>query len=143
MADEVPLAERLRAGYSVWNETGDISGILAELDPDAELVVPDAGPEGAMVFRGHDGIAKWAQGLGDAWRHVKFEPVEVESDPSGRRALVMVKVITRGRASDLYLEGTEAHVLTLGPSGKIARLVGFNDLDRARAAFEAEDTGLS
>jgi ketosteroid isomerase-like protein len=137
MSDESALIERLRAGYSVWNRTGDVSGILAELDPDVELVVSMGGPEGTIAFRGHDGISEWARGMGDVWRDIRFEPLEVESDPAGRRALVKVRVTTRGRASDLGLEGMEAHVVTIGPNGKVARLQGFTDLDHARAAFRA------
>jgi hypothetical protein len=131
------LAERLRAGYSAWNETGNVGSLPTELDPDVELVVSMGGPEGTLRFRGHEGIAEWARGMGDIWREVNFEPLEIESDDGRGRALVVVKVSTRGRASDMGLEGMEAHVLTLGPSGKVSRMQGFNDLDQARAAFEA------
>ena len=137
MTDEPTLGERLRAGYAAFNETGDPSGILAELDPDVELVVSMGGPEGTVAFRGHDGIAEWARDMGDVWRDIRFEPLEVESDPAGRRALVVVRVHTRGRASDLGLDAMEAHVVTTGPNGKVTRLLGFTDLDRARAAFRA------
>ena len=102
-----------------------------------ELVVSMGGPEGTIAFRGHDGIAEWAREMGDVWRDIRFEPLEVESDPAGRRALVVVRVSTRGRASDLGLEGMEAHVVTIGPDGKVTRLQGFTDLDQARAAFRA------
>jgi ketosteroid isomerase-like protein len=137
MSDEPSLGERLRAGYAAFNETGDPNAILAELDPDVELVVSMGGPEGTVTFRGHDGISEWAREMGDVWRDIRFEPLAVESDPSGRRALVVVKVSTRGRASDLGLEAMEAHVVTLGPNGKVTRLQGFTDLDQARAAFRA------
>ena len=42
-------------------------------------------------------------------------------EKTAQRALVVVRVSTRGRASDLGLERMEAHVLVLGPSGKVAR----------------------
>ena len=130
------LVQRLRAGYSVWNETGDVSGLLAELDPDVEVVISMGGPEGTIAFRGHEGIAKWATDMGDVWRDLTFEPLEIESDEARGRALVIVRVSTVGRASDLGLEAREAHVLTLGPNGKVARMQGFNDLGEARAVFE-------
>jgi ketosteroid isomerase-like protein len=136
-SDETSPAERLRAGYAAFNETGDPSGILAELDPDVELVVSMGGPEGTVAFRGHDGIAEWARGMRDVWRDIRFEPLELESDPAGRRVLVKVRVSTRGRASDLGLEAMEAHVVTIGRDGKVTRLQGFTDLDQARAAFRA------
>lgn len=95
------------------------------------------GPEGTITFRGHDGISEWAREMGDVWRDISFEPLEVDFDPAGRRALVVVRVSTRGRASDLGLEAMEAHVVTIGPDGKVTRLQGFTDLDQARAAFGA------
>lgn len=137
MSDETSLAQRLRAGYAAFNETGDPSAVLAELDPDVELVVSMGGPEGTITFRGHDGISEWAREMGDVWRDISFEPLEVDFDPAGRRALVVVRVSTRGRASDLGLEAMEAHVVTIGPDGKVTRLQGFTDLDQARAAFRA------
>ena len=137
MSDETSLAERLRAGYAAFNKTGDPAAILAELDPHVGLVVSMGGPEGTVAFRGHDGISEWAREMGDVWRDIRFDPLEVESDPAGRRALVVVRVSTRGRASDLGLEGMEAHVVTIGPNGKVTRLQGFTDLDQARAAFRA------
>ena len=77
------------------------------------------GPEGRLTFRGHEGIAEWAKGLGDAWRDITFEPLEIERDEAGRRALVLVRVRTRGRASDMGLERMEAHVVDAGTSGKV------------------------
>ena len=137
MAADNALVQRLRDGYAVFNDTGDVSGILAELDPDVEMVLFMGGPEWTMAFRGHDGIAQWAKGMDDVWRDITFEPLEIESDQTGRRALVVARVSTRGRASDLGLERMEAHVLALGPSGKVARIQAFTDLKAARAAFEA------
>ena len=137
MAADNSLVQRLRDGYAVFNDGGDVSGILAELDPDVEMVLLMGGPEGTMAFRGHDGIAQWAKGMGDVWRDITFEPLEIEIDQTGRRALVVARVSTRGRASDLGLERMEAHVVALGPSGKVARIQAFTDLEEARAAFEA------
>ena len=135
------IVQRVRAGYAAFND-GNLSGVLEELDPDVEMVLSMGGPEGTMTFRGHKGIAQWATALDDAWRNITFEPLEIESDAVGRRALAVVRVSTRGRASDVGLERTEAHVLSLGPTGQVMRLVGFTDLDEARAVFEAADPGL-
>jgi ketosteroid isomerase-like protein len=135
------IVERLRAGYAAFND-GNVTGILEELDPEVEMVLSMGGPEGTMTFRGHQGIAEWADGMGDVWRDITFEPLEIESDETGRRALAVVRVSTRGRASDVGLERMEAHVLALGPSGKVRRLQGFTDLEQARAAFEAPEPGL-
>jgi len=142
MSDETSLAGRLRAGYAAFNETGDPGGILAELDPDVELVVSERGPEGAIVFQGHAGVTEWARGMGDVWRNLTFEPLEIESDATGQRALVVVRVSTRGRSSDVGVEATEAHVLTLGPKGKVSRIQAFHDLEQARAALGPPDPGL-
>jgi ketosteroid isomerase-like protein len=138
---EESLDERLRAGYQAFND-GRVNGILPELEPDVEMVISMGGPEGTTVFRGHAGMAEWAREMGDVWRDIQFEPLEVEVEPSGRRALAVVRVSTRGRASDMGLEGTEGHVVTLGPAGKVSRLEGFRDLDLARAAFEGPSPGL-
>lgn len=135
------LDGRLRAGYEAFNG-GRVSGILPELEPDVEIVISMGGPEGTTVFHGHAGIAEWAREMGDVWRDIQFEPLEVEVEPSGRRALAVVRVSTRGRASDIGLEGMEGHVVTLGPAGKVTRLEGFRDLDLARAAFEGSAPGL-
>ena len=111
---EESLDERLRAGYAAFND-GRVSGILAELEPDVEMVVSMGGPEGTTRVPRARRHGEWAREMGDVWRDIKFEPLEVEVDPAGRRALVVVRVSTRGRASDMGLEGMEAHVVTLGP----------------------------
>ena len=64
MSDETSLAQRLRAGYAAFNETGDPSAVLAELDPDVELVVSMGGPRRHVTFRGHDGISELGPGNG-------------------------------------------------------------------------------
>jgi ketosteroid isomerase-like protein len=135
------IVQRLRAGYAAFND-GNVSGALGELDPEVEMVLSMGGPEGTLTFRGHEGIVEWATALGDAWRDITFEPLEIESDAAGQRALAVVRVSTRGRASDMGLERTEAHVVALGPTGKVTRLQGFTDLEQARAAFEAAGPGL-
>jgi ketosteroid isomerase-like protein len=135
------IVQRLRAGYAAFND-GNVSEMLEELDPEVEMVLSMGGPEGTLTFRGHEGIADWATALGDAWRDVTFEPLEIECDTAGRRALAVVRVRTRGRTSDMGLERMEAHVVVLGPTGKVTRLQGFTDLDEARAAFEASEPGL-
>jgi ketosteroid isomerase-like protein len=137
-----PEVERLRAGYAVWNDTGDVSGLLAELDPEVEIVLPDRAPEGPLAFHGHEGAAEWARGMGEVWRDLRFEPLEIEARPADRRALVVVRVTTTGRASDMGLEGTEAHVVTFGADGKVTRIQGHVDVDAARAVFEGADPGL-
>jgi uncharacterized protein len=138
---EGSLEGRLRAGYAAFND-GRVNEILPELEPDVEMVISMGGPEGTTAFHGHAGIAEWAREMGDVWRDIRFEPLEVEVEPGGRRALVIVRVSTRGRTSDLGLEGIESHVVTVGPAGKVARLEGFRDLDHARASFEASVPGL-
>jgi ketosteroid isomerase-like protein len=142
MTDDSPEIQRLRAGYAVWNETGDVSGLLAELDPDVEIVLPDRGPEGAFAFHGYDGAAEWARGMNDVWRNLRFEPVTIETRPEEGRALVVVRIKTTGRSSEMGLEGTEAHVVTFGTDGRVTRIQGYVDVDAARAVFEGADPGL-
>ena len=135
-ADTSPEA-RLRAGYAAWNERGELGEVLAWIDPGVELVMSERGPEGALAFRGHDGIAEWVRGMGDVWREITFEPVEIRVDEARGRVLAVVRVSTTGRSSDVGLEAIEGHVFTLGPDGTVVRIQAFNDLEQARAAFEA------
>jgi hypothetical protein len=137
MAGDDSLEARLRAGYAAWNESRELSDVIAWIDPAVELIMSERGPEGALAFRGHEGIAEWVRGMGDVWREITFEPVEVRLDEPHRRALAIVRVTTTGRSSDVGLEATEGHVYDLGPDGRVVRIQAFDDVERARAAFEA------
>ena len=144
MSDETSLARAAPAGYAAFNETGDPSGILAELDPDVELVVSMGGPEGTLAFRGHDGIAEWAREMGDVWRDITFEPLEVESDPAGRAGTRGGEgQHAEGRASDLGLEGMEsARGHDLGRMGRSRDCRGSPTSMRREPPSRAPDPGL-
>jgi ketosteroid isomerase-like protein len=94
---------------------GDLEQAVSVLHSDAEIVdtdIPDAGS-----YRGHDGYARWVAHWGESWSGWSMEDLDYAEAPDRR-----VLVLTRG----------DALVCTVR-DGKIARIVYYNDQDRARA----------
>jgi ketosteroid isomerase-like protein len=130
------VIERLRAGYEVLNRDGDFSAILDEFDPDVELQQSAEGPEGLIVYRGRDGLARWLAGMSSAWEEISYELLDFEQEAN--QVLAVVRMSMRGRTSELKLEQTIAHMFTLGENDKVIRVEGFFDPDKARAALKSE-----
>jgi ketosteroid isomerase-like protein len=114
---------------------GEIEAWLQDLTEDIELhEVPEI-PDSA-VYRGHEGIRKWAEGVLELVESWQWTPEEIlhESDDV---LVVRVRVEFVGRGSEVPVEQTVFHVLRYRDE-KCAVIQGFL---REPAALEA--AGLS
>jgi ketosteroid isomerase-like protein len=127
------LIRRLRSAYAALSRDGDFSAILDEFDPDVELRQSGESPEGLIVHRGYEGLAKWREDMSSAWDEVNYSPLEL--DQADNLVLVVVQRSVKGRTTKLRLEQTVAHIFTLGDNGKVVRIDAFLDPDKARNAF--------
>ncbi len=127
--------QRLIEGFNRRDD--DWQSVLAELDRDVEIEDRDISLD-TDLYRGHDGVRKWASVWGDAWESWRIEGVEVR--PVGDdRAIAFFLVLCKGRGSGIELSRHDAIVCTLR-EGKIAELVYYNELQMDDAL---EAAGLS
>ena len=89
------LIERLRAGYEALNRDGDFRAILDEFDSDIELQQSSEGPEGLIVYRGREGLARWLEEMANAWDEITYELLELEQAED--RVLAVVRMKMKGR----------------------------------------------
>jgi len=88
-----------------------------------------AGEEG--VFRGHEGIRRWWQGMADSWKDWESEVHEVHK--AGDQVLIACTVRAEGRLSGAAIEAPYFQVTTIR-DGKIFASRDFSDRDRALEA---------
>lgn len=88
-----------------------------------------AGEEG--VFRGHDGIRRWWQGMSDSWRDWESEVHDVHD--AGDHVLIVCTVRAEGRLSGAAIEARFFQVATVR-DGRIFASRDFSDRDRALEA---------
>jgi uncharacterized protein len=81
------------------------------LDEEFETRLPDDYPEGEPVFRGREGLARYAAMLRDAWSEWRFEPERFID--AGDRVVVFQRVVATGRASGAPIELTSTQVVTV------------------------------
>lgn len=67
--------EIARAAYAAIN-LGDLEGFLALIDPDVEFLSLVAEVEG-RVYRGHDGVREWWEGVANALGGLRFDVQEI------------------------------------------------------------------
>jgi ketosteroid isomerase-like protein len=139
MPDEPPtpdLAELLRLGYEA-SSRGDLDTVMGLYDPDAVWEVRGLGARFEGVAQIRCFIEDW-RGAYEDWSLVAEEIVDL-----GNGAALVVAVQTgRPFASSGHVRYRFAQVITLH-DGVIVRVVGYNDIDQARAAAErlAESRG--
>jgi ketosteroid isomerase-like protein len=108
---------------------GPADRLLRELvDERFELHMPATYPEGAQVFRGHEGLKRWVAKTREVWDEWRFE-VERYLD-AGDRVIALVHVVAEGGLSGVHLERDTAHIWSLA-DGKVIRCEVY--LDRAEA----------
>jgi ketosteroid isomerase-like protein len=81
------------------------------LDEEYEVRLPADYPEGEPIFRGREGLVRFAAMLRDAWSEWRFEPEH--SIDAGDRVVVFMRVVAKGRESEVPIERTSTQVVTV------------------------------
>jgi ketosteroid isomerase-like protein len=131
MTEKVEIANR---DYEFVSR-GDIEAWLQDLTEDVELRELPEIPDSA-VYRGHDGVRKWAAGVQELVESWHWTPEEIvhESDDI---LVVRVRVDLTGRGSQVPIAQIVFHVLRFR-DGKARAIEGFLSED---AALEAAGAG--
>jgi ketosteroid isomerase-like protein len=124
--------QTIRAGVAALNR-GDVEGVAATLDPAVELVPLRALLDGS-VYRGHDGVRRWLDDMGEDWSRFEIELDEVRELSPGCM-LVEATMRLRGR-SGVALDSPAAWLCEMR-SGRVRRIQFFADADAARVAAGA------
>ena len=120
--------ETLRRGYDALN-SGDLSVVLALLDPDIEWHEPAPSPD-AGTYRGRDSFERFARSWLDGFDSLRVEREQVvERDDD---LLAVVRQTGTGRASGLRVEARLAHVWTVA-NGRAVRWEAIPDAEAALA----------
>ena len=113
---------------------GDVSGAIAELDPEIEFEdtdVPDVD-----VGRGHEAFRGWVAQWGESWASWRFEDVVIR--PAGdESAVALFRMIAAGGSSGIEL-GRDDAVVAKFRDGRVVNLVYYNDQATALTAAGLE-----
>jgi ketosteroid isomerase-like protein len=101
---------------------GDIETWLQDLTEDVELHELPEIPDSA-VYRGHDGVRKWAAGVQELVESWHWTPEEILHE-SGDTLLVRVRIDLVGRGSEIPIVQILFHVLRFR-DGKASAIQGF------------------
>jgi ketosteroid isomerase-like protein len=95
------LLDRIRAGYSAWNED-DLDKTLAFLADDVEWLTSASFPGTRPVYRGHEGFKEFWGHLHEPWEDVH---VEIESyTREGEVAILRIRFHGTGKASGVSVD---------------------------------------
>ncbi len=107
---------------------GDIDGVLALIDSDAELHSAIIGGAEGSVYRGHDGFRKWFAESTASFEQLETQLTEFRTVDD--RVIAFGRIHARGRESGLELDSETGWVFTVR-GGKVVKAEGF--LSRADA----------
>jgi uncharacterized protein len=120
--------ETLRRGYDALN-SGDLSVVLALLDPDIEWHEPAPSPD-VGTHRGRDSAERFVRSWLESFDSFRVEPEQVlERDDD---LVAVVRQTGTGRASGLRVEARLAHVWTVA-NGRAVRCEAIPDAEAALA----------
>jgi uncharacterized protein len=120
--------ETRRRGYDALNG-GDLSVVLALLDPDIEWHEPAPSPD-AGTHRGRDSFERFVRSWLESFDSLRVEPEQVvERDDD---LVAVVRQTGTGRASGLRVEARLAHVWTVA-NGRAVRWEAIPDAEAALA----------
>lgn len=95
------MLERIRAGYSTWNE-GDLERTLEFLSPDVEWHTSASFPGTKPVYYGHDGFREFWEHLHEPWENVR---VEIENyTREGEVAILRIRFHGTSKASGVSVD---------------------------------------
>ncbi|MGH2980222.1 MAG: nuclear transport factor 2 family protein [Solirubrobacterales bacterium] len=123
--------ETIRDAIAALNR-GDVDGIAAALDPDVELVPLRAVLDGS-VYRGHDGMRRWLEDMGEDWTQFELGLEDVRVLDSGR---VLVQATMRLRGQSGVALSSPAAWLCEMRAGRVSRIRFYADSAAALAADE-------
>ena len=118
--------ERLKRGYDALNR-GDLSVVLALLDPDIEWHEPPFSPH-AGAHRGRASFESFLRGWLESFEGFRVEPEQVVE--RGDDLVAVVRQTGTGRASGLAVETRLAHVWTV-EDGRAVRWEAVPDAEAA------------
>lgn len=137
-SENVELVRRAYAAAVEAYKTGDLAPVFAEFaDPDivfSNETVTSGYPERGE-WRGRDGLLQFASGQVEAFKEMWMRPDEFID--AGDRVVVPLRLGGRGRHTDIEIELSVIHVVTVR-NGRAARIDVFDRMDRA---FEAAGLG--
>jgi ketosteroid isomerase-like protein len=121
-------------------DAGDVDGVLALLDPEVEVYMPNDLPNSG-TFRGHEGYLKWVGNWLEAWDDFTVEIREIE--PVGERHVVAhARQSATGKGSGIPVE-MEIAYMTETRDGRAIALHLYQSADEARrVAAEREARSL-
>jgi uncharacterized protein len=123
-------AELVRDAFARWNSR-DHESLLAQIDPDVEIVVASAQITGGQPYRGHDGYREWIETMEDSFDLWEIFPEVFEE--RGDAVLVLGHMHLRGRGSGVELEQETGWIVNVR-DGKMTRFQAFLSHEEARAA---------
>ena len=124
--DEQNIA-RLRAAYAAFSRGDFEAAVAAGVHPDFEYV-----PAGGLApIRGMDSFRSWMEP--DAFDVQMVEPVEIEINADGDRALVHQHTRVRGAGSGIEVETHTFGVWAIDDQGLAVRLEIFQEPDEGEA----------
>lgn len=118
--------ETLKRGYDALNR-GDLSVVLALLDPDIEWHEPAPSPD-AGAHRGRDSFERFLRGWLETFDRFRVEPEQVVE--RGDDLVAVVRQTGTGRASGLPVETRLAHIWTVA-NGRAVRWEAVPDVEAA------------
>ncbi len=108
--------EALRRGYEAWNR-GDLSAVLALVDPDIEWRPGEDAPESGDR-PGRDGFKEFIESWTESFDGLRLEPVEFVE--VGDDVVTVVRQRGRGRGSGVELDVNTVHVWTIRGGAAVA-----------------------
>lgn len=133
MPDLTPGVQTVRRFYTAWNG-GDLEGVLATFDAQAEFRPVFGLLHAAPGYRGHAGIARWFREFHRTWDEFRFEPRDV-CEAAGH-VIAIVRVVGRNRSGEEF-DARVAHVFAL--RGEEIVLLEARDADDTLDELEAGD----
>ncbi len=122
--------ELAREAFAALNRSG-VDGLLAFLDQDVEWIsIPGFLPD-AQDYRGHEGVVRWFEKIGEISDDAHWEADEVID--AGKRIFVATTVRGRGRSSRAPVEISVFHAVTVA-HGKVVRFESYLQREQALEA---------
>ena len=106
------------------------------LDEEFEIRIPTYYPEETPVFKGREGVARYAAWLRDAWSY--WRPWPERFFDAGDHILVFGRIVAKGRSSGVPIELTNALVFTIR-NGRMTSMQVYPDRPEALKAVGLEE----
>ena len=122
--------EIIRRGLDAYNK-GDVEAVLETADPDIEFV-----PLRSLVvggsYRGHEGIRRFFEDLGDEWEGFSIGNEEFREREGS--VLLLGEFAAKGKASGMQVHSPVAWLFELR-AGKVVRMRAYSSQDEALQAI--------